>query len=54
MGINDDDTEMNCFECPGPSAPVASADLAMYVSWEKITYKDLILVLTAATLMMAF
>ena len=40
-GVDEDETELNRFECPGPSAPVASADLAMYVSWGKITYKDL-------------
>ena len=29
MGVDDDDDTDT--ECPGPSAPVASADLAMYV-----------------------
>ena len=42
--VDDDDTELNCFEWPEPSAPFASADLAMYVSWGKITYKDLMFV----------
>ena len=43
VGVNDDDTELNRFECPGLLAPVASADLAVYISWGKITYKDVIL-----------
>ena len=38
-GVDDDDTELDHFECPGSLAPVASADLAMYVSWGKITEK---------------
>ena len=32
MGVDDDNTELNCSECPGASAPFASADLVMYVS----------------------
>ena len=44
MGVDDGDTELNRFECPGPSAPVTSAGLMMYVSWGKIMYKDLIFV----------
>ena len=43
-GVDDDDTELNHFECPGPLVSFASANLAMYISWGKITYKDLIFV----------
>ena len=48
-GVDDDDTEMYRFECPGPSAPFAArADQSLaisgYVSQGKITYEDLIFV----------
>ena len=48
-GVDDDDTEMNRFEFPGPSAPFAaradqSLAISKYVSRGKITYKDLIFV----------
>ena len=41
-GVDDDNTDLYHFECLRPLAPVASADLAVYVSWGKIMYKDLI------------
>ena len=42
MGVD----ELNHFECPGPSAPFASADVAIseYDSQGKIVYKDMIFV----------
>ena len=45
-GIDDDDAESNPFKRPGPSELFSNTDavICMYISWGKVTFKDLLFV----------